>query len=138
VQLGAEVVDQFLVRLHARGAPVFGDGVGDVHRQARFLRALVVRPPFVLRAPVAPGDEDRELDQPVGERIAVPDVVAELERLVGGGGAAHERIERAAQVGPGPDHLAPVDVLLRCGHGIARQQRETRNNGCVFRHGAKV
>src|SRR5581483_1945878 len=70
VQLLAEVVDDDLLGLHAERALALRER-GDRRRlDARLRRVLRVRVPLVLRAPVARGDEDRELVERRRQRAA--------------------------------------------------------------------
>src|SRR5882762_1983357 len=82
--------------------------------------------PLVLRGPVARGDQDRELLEPLRQRAPEAHVFAELLRAVRQLRAAEQRVERPAHSAARPGRNLLVDLALRAGHVAFAQHLEAR------------
>src|SRR5712691_11182640 len=82
--------------------------------------------PLVLRGPVARGDQDRELLDPLRQRAPEAHGFAQFLRPVRELRAAQQRVERPAHSAARPGRDLLVDLALRAGHVAFAQHLEAR------------
>ena len=112
----ADAVDELFVgRLEHRRA-AGADRLDRGCRHPRLLGERGMRIPFVLRPPEPRGRDDRQLGQPVGQRGAPAQILAERRRVPANSGSADQQLKRAAEPAALAGDDLVVDALLRRVH----------------------